>query len=395
MENDMDTSLAEETQQSVQTLAADQFFFMSPYRSFTTSGCFARFSEPAAGGDAQDSIFQQKLAQAFASAKAKGIARPVMVGAIPFDTTQPSALFIPQSWQTFSRPAKQRSARYFNAGEMPNVTTQTFIPEQDHFMQMVERGAAKTATPEVDKVVLSRLIDIATDSDINSGVLLERLIAQNPASFNFHVPLPDGGALLGASPELLLRKEENRFSSLPLAGSARRQPDDMLDREAGNKLLASEKDRHEHELVTQAMKAVLEPRSRSLTLPDSPQLVTTPTLWHLATPIDGVAHDDENALSLACLLHPTPALSGFPHQVAKTLIAELEPFNRELFGGIVGWCDAEGNGEWVVTIRCARIHRNTVRLFAGAGIVPASSPLSEWRETGVKLTTMLNAFGLH
>ncbi|SCB93219.1 isochorismate synthase [Kosakonia oryzendophytica] len=391
----MDTSLAEETQQSVQTLAADQFFFMSPYRSFTTSGCFARFSEPAAGGDAQDSIFQQKLAQAFASAKAKGIARPVMVGAIPFDTTQPSALFIPQSWQTFSRPAKQRSARYFNAGEMPNVTTQTFIPEQDHFMQMVERGAAKTATPEVDKVVLSRLIDIATDSDINSGVLLERLIAQNPASFNFHVPLPDGGALLGASPELLLRKEENRFSSLPLAGSARRQPDDMLDREAGNKLLASEKDRHEHELVTQAMKAVLEPRSRSLTLPDSPQLVTTPTLWHLATPIDGVAHDDENALSLACLLHPTPALSGFPHQVAKTLIAELEPFNRELFGGIVGWCDAEGNGEWVVTIRCARIHRNTVRLFAGAGIVPASSPLSEWRETGVKLTTMLNAFGLH
>ncbi|MGG7445435.1 isochorismate synthase EntC [Kosakonia oryzendophytica] len=391
----MDTSLAEEIQQSVQTLAADQFFFMSPYRSFTTSGCFARFSEPAAGGDDREGAFQQKLAQAFASAKAKGIARPVMVGAIPFDTTQPSALFIPQSWQTFSRPAKQRSARYFNAGEMPNVKTQTFIPEQDHFMQMVERGAAKTATPEVDKVVLSRLIDIATDNNIDSGVLLERLIAQNPASFNFHVPLPDGGALLGASPELLLRKEENRFSSLPLAGSARRQPDDMLDREAGNKLLASEKDRHEHELVTQAMKAVLKPRSRSLTLPDSPQLVTTPTLWHLATPIDGVAHDDENALSLACLLHPTPALSGFPHQVAKKLIAELEPFNRELFGGIVGWCDAEGNGEWVVTIRCARIHRNTVRLFAGAGIVPASSPLSEWRETGVKLTTMLNAFGLH
>jgi anthranilate/para-aminobenzoate synthase component I len=62
----------------------------------------------------------------------------------------------------------------------------------------------------------------------------------------------------------------------------------------------------------------------------------------------------ENALTLACLLHPTPALSGFPHQAAKQLIAELEPFDRELFGGIVGWCDDEGNGEWVVTIRCAR-----------------------------------------
>ncbi|WP_342321664.1 isochorismate synthase EntC [Kosakonia sp. BYX6] len=391
----MDTSLAEDLQQSVKTLAADQFFFMSPYRSFTTSGCVARFSEPAAGGDAQESAFQQKLAQAFADAKVQGIANPVMVGAIPFDTTQPSALFIPQSWQTFSRPAKQRSARYFNSGAMPNVKAQKEIPGQDAFMQMVAKGAAKTATPEVDKVVLSRLIEIATDSPIDSGVLLERLIAQNPASFNFHVPLPDGGALLGASPELLLRKEQEHFSSLPLAGSARRQPDDMLDREAGNKLLASAKDRHEHALVTQAMKTVLAPRSQSLTLPDSPQLVTTPTLWHLATPIEGTALAGENALTLACLLHPTPALSGFPHEVAKKLIAELEPFNRELFGGIVGWCDAEGNGEWVVTIRCARIHNNNVRLFAGAGIVPASSPLGEWRETGVKLTTMLNAFGLH
>ena len=183
--------------------------------------------------------------------------------------------------------------------------------------------------------------------------------------------------------------------SLPLAGSARRQPDDMLDREAGNRLLASEKDRHEHELVTQSMKKTLAPRSLQLTLPSTPQLITTPTLWHLATPIEGQAKAEENALTLACLLHPTPALSGFPHEAAKQLIAELEPFERDLFGGIVGWCDAEGNGEWVVTIRCARVKANSVRLFAGAGIVPASSPESEWRETGVKLSTMLKVFGLH
>ena len=260
---------------------------------------------------------------------------------------------------------------------------------------MVARAAELTATPQVNKVVLSRLIDIEAEQTLDSGALLERLVAQNPASFNFHVPLPDGGVLLGASPELLLRKEGAMFHSLPLAGSARRQPDDMLDREAGNRLLASEKDRHEHELVTQSMKKTLAPRSLQLTLPSTPQLITTPTLWHLATPIEGQAKAEENALTLACLLHPTPALSGFPHEAAKQLIAELEPFERDLFGGIVGWCDAEGNGEWVVTIRCARVKANSVRLFAGAGIVPASSPESEWRETGVKLSTMLNVFGLH
>ena len=391
----MDTSLAEEKTQTMPTLAPDSFFFMSPYRSFTTSGCFARYAEPAIDGDSPDSPFQQKMLSLFADAKSQGIANPVMVGAIPFDTRQPSSLFIPQSWQSFSRTAKQQSSRYFTAHPSLNVVERKSIPEQDFFEDMVARAAALTSTPEVDKVVLSRLIDITTDANIDSGALLERLVAQNPASYNFHVPIEDGGVLIGASPELLLRKEGERFSSLPLAGSARRQPDDVLDREAGIRLLASEKDRHEHELVTQAMKTVLRDRSRELQLPSSPQLVTTPTLWHLGTPFEGKANAQENALTLACLLHPTPALSGFPHQVARKLIAELEPFDRELFGGIVGWCDAEGNGEWVVTIRCAKLLRNHVRFFAGAGIVPASSPVAEWRETGAKLSTMLNVFGLH
>jgi len=392
---EMETSLPEEIQHAVTPLAADSFFFMSPYRSFTTDGCFCRVSQPVQGGDDLNGDFQQAVARAFADARAAGITKPRLVGAIPFDTTQPSALFIPERSRSFSRTDKQHTARY--AAGMPSlqVLVREEIPAQEGFMSMVSRAAALTATPKVDKVVLSRLIELATDRHVDTGAMLERLIAQNPASFNFHIPLPDGGVLLGASPELLLRKEGSYFSSLPLAGSARRQPDDVLDREAGNRLLASEKDRHEHELVTQAMKAVLSPRSLDLTLPPSPQLVTTPTLWHLATPIEGRAKPQENALSLACLLHPTPALSGFPHHIAKTLIADLEPFERELFGGIVGWCDDEGNGEWVVTIRCARVRENQIRLFAGAGIVPASSPLSEWRETGVKLSTMLNVFGLH
>ncbi|EAN4946300.1 isochorismate synthase EntC [Salmonella enterica] len=391
----MDMSLAEDAQETRATLAPDRFFFMSPYRSFTTSGCFSRYTEPAAAGDSPDSPFQQKLRQQFAEAKSQGIANPVLVGAIPFDTRQPSSLFIPMEWQAFSRQEKQRTARYFTDHQSLTATARKAIPEQDAFEAMVARAAMLTATPDVDKVVLSRLIDITTDVEVDSGALLERLVAQNPVSYNFHVPLADGGVLLGASPELLLRKEGERFSSLPLAGSARRQPDDVLDREAGNRLLASQKDRHEHELVIQAMKQILRDRSTELQLPSSPQLIATPTLWHLGTPFEGKANVEENALTLACLLHPTPALSGFPHQVAKKLIAELEPFDRELFGGIVGWCDAEGNGEWVVTIRCAKLRGNQVRLFAGAGIVPASSPVGEWRETGVKLSTMLNVFGLH
>ncbi|OZT16958.1 chorismate-binding protein, partial [Serratia marcescens] len=99
--------------------------------------------------------------------------------------------------------------------------------------------------------------------------------------------------------------------------------------------------------------------------------------------------------SLACLLHPTPALCGMPTAQAHALIGKLEPFDRGLFGGIVGWCDDEGNGEWVVTIRCGTVDGNRVRLFAGAGIVEDSSPESEWHETGTKLSTILRAFGIN
>lgn len=393
----MDTLLAEEPQKKELTPCADSFFFMSPYRSFATKGCFARLECSAQDGANLQGNLQTQLREAFERAKKQGIKNPVVVGAIPFDSRQPSALFIPESWQSFSRTQRQEEASLSKTVSQPGIAARQAIPEQEEFMSMVAHAATATSQPDIDKVVLSRLIDIETDALVDIDALLNGLIAQNPASFNFHVPLPDGSSLIGASPELLLRKDGNAFSSLPLAGSARRDTSDAArDKLIGESLMNSTKDRHEHNLVTNAMKAVLHPRSCYLALPDQPQLITTPTLWHLATPIEGEVKDtQDNALSMACLLHPTPALSGFPHDAAQRLIAELEPFDRELFGGIVGWCDEQGNGEWVVTIRCARVAKNQVRLFAGAGIVPASSPESEWRETGVKLSTMLNVFGLN
>ncbi len=388
----MDTSLAGERCDAAATLSSDSFFFMSPYRSFTTRGCFMRLETPAADGAARHGVFQTALRNAFDRARRQGIARPIVVGAIPFDTRKPSALFIPESYSETARGCYS----LIDNSAAPRVMSREALPDEETFMAMVARAAALTATPAVSKIVLSRLIDITTEQAPDSLALLARLVAQNPASFNFHVPLPDGGALLGASPELLLRKDGNTFSSLPLAGSARRHADAAQDKSAGQALLCSAKDRHEHELVTQAMRDVLAPRSQRLAMPGAPELITTPTLWHLATPVEGETRfADDNALSLACLLHPTPALSGYPHEAAKAYIAELEPFDRELFGGIVGWCDADGNGEWAVTIRCARLRENQVRLFAGAGIVPASDPASEWRETGVKLSTMLHVLGLH
>lgn len=370
------------------------FIFTSPWRSIATQGCYITVTAPVTDGDALNGDFQQQLRRHFASAKKQGIAQPILVGAIPFDVTQPAALFIPESHQRFNRADLQAALPAAQA-PLPQVRRRAAVPEHDVFTAMVAQAVAATQRGELDKVVLSRLMDIVTEQSVDIPALMQRIVAQNPNSYHFHLPLPQGGSLVGASPELMLRKEGRDFSSCPLAGSARRDADAQRDRAAGDALMQSAKDRHEHKLVTDAMREVLHPRSRLLSVPAAPSLLTTATLWHLATQIDGEALDErENALSLACLLHPTPALSGFPHKRAQQLIQTLEPFDRQLFGGIVGWCDEQGNGEWVVTIRCGTVHGARVRLFAGAGIVADSQPESEWRETGVKLDTMLRAFGL-
>ncbi|TCV95143.1 isochorismate synthase [Biostraticola tofi] len=375
----------------------DRFFFMSPFKSLITEGCYRRISTPALGGDQLDGEFQQSIAQAMQAARAEGIERPLVVGAIPFDPASPSSLYVPRQWQFFDKQqARQQAARYPD-NPLPAVSQTRPLPAKPEFINMVAAAIEALRGGTLDKVVLSRLLDISTAGPADAAQLLARLVTQNSESYNFHLPLPDGSRLLGASPELLLRKQGNQLFSQPLAGSAKRHTDDAgLDAATARQLLDSTKDRYEHRLVTQAMNATLQSRCTALSVPERPECISTSTLWHLATSIEGQVKDPrDNALSLACLLHPTPALSGFPHQAAQTLLSQLEPFDRQHFGGIVGWCDDQGNGEWVIAIRCGHIQGCQVRLFAGAGIVPDSSPESEWRETGVKLTTMLHAFGMH
>ncbi|ACT06181.1 isochorismate synthase [Dickeya chrysanthemi Ech1591] len=387
----MSTLAATSSSLDARTLQHDDFLFLSPDNSLHARGCYAALSTAVADGGHLQSDVQQQVKTLFARARQDGIARPLLVGAIPFDKRQPARLFVPQQSRWFTRDTLQQAPLTAAPIRVRQIRE---VPEHDTFCQMVSAGVAATRSGELKKIVLSRLLDIDADQPLDSLHLFRQLNQQNPWSYNFHVPL-EQGALLGASPELLLHKQGNHIVSQPLAGSARRSDDPVEDQRLRRMLMASTKDRHEHRLVTDDIQQVLAPRCRALTIPDTPELLNTPVLWHLATRIQGEVLDaQENALSIACLLHPTPALCGVPFEAARDRIAQLEPFTRGLFGGIVGWCDDEGNGQWVVTIRCGEVRQNRVRLFAGAGIVPDSQPVSEWHETGVKLSTMLRAFGL-
>ena len=370
------------------------YLYMSAHKSIKAKGLVAKVSTPAFGEESERSEFQLAVTQAFNKARELGQENPILIGAIPFDLTQDSCLYVPSEYEFFDRndllhKEKQANASYSNLIEMAKS-----IPDEITFKRGVKQAIANFEHSDIQKAVLSRVYEVKTKEPVNTQKVLQNLLNQNPAGYHFKIPLNSNTDLIGASPELLLRKEGVKVFSNPLAGSAKRMADKEIDEQHASELKQSSKDNFEHKLVIDDVRNVLAPYCDSLDAPHQPELMSTSRMWHLSTQIKGeLKHADLSVLTLACQLHPTPAVCGYPTRLAKKLIDLVEPFERGLFTGMVGWCDAQGNGEWVVTIRCGTVSHDQVRLFAGAGIVEASSPDAEWLETQAKLATMMDAFG--
>jgi isochorismate synthase len=316
----------------------------------------------------------------------------ILSGAIPWDPAAPAHLVV-------AGAAEVAGPLHLWADDVAPVLAGTPritpVPPPAAYVAAVTAGVGEIGAGALEKVVLARALDVVADAPIAVGALLRNLAAADPRALVFAVDLPGGGVLAGASPELLVRRHGGEAHALPLAGSAARHPDPVEDGRRAAALLRSAKDRAEHAVVVDAVAAALAPWCDALDVPAGPELVRTSTLWHLATPVRGrLADPATTSLDLAAALHPTPAVCGAPTAAARAAIARLEPFERGWYAGAVGWQDADGNGEWAVTIRCAEIRGSALRLWAGAGIVAASDPAAELAETEAKCRTLLAAMGL-
>src|SRR5699024_542201 len=141
--------------------------------------------------------------------------------------------------------------------------------------------------------------------------------------------------------------------------SAARSGDPAVDHDRTRRLLGSGKDRREHRYVVEAIADTLAPLCRNLHVPDEPDLQATASMWHLRTRIEGELRNsvpdamaDNASAALAALLHPTPAVCGTPRMAAMNLIETLETQERGFYAGTFGWCDAAGNGDWHLALRC-------------------------------------------
>jgi menaquinone-specific isochorismate synthase len=310
------------------------------------------------------------------------------VGALPFDPDREGQLVIParvlgecagRAWITEIGPAADATP---DTHDSPARFTVVATRSRDEWEAIVGRAIASIEDGELEKVVLAREVVVEADQAFDVRDILARLVHQQPGCF---VYASDG--LVGASPELLVRRTGNIVESRPVAGTAVAEGEESLLR-----LAASVKDTHEHLFVVDGILDALESVCTTLDAGD-PEVAVFGPIAHLATPVRGelAGPDAPDALALARLLHPTPAVGGTPRQAALDAIRELEGFDRGRYAGPVGWVDARGDGEWAIALRGAELDGTRARLVAGAGIVAGSDPAAEWAETQAKLEPMLRA----
>jgi len=317
----------------------------------------------------------------------------LVFGALPFDLRRPAALLTPDRVHRSLSPA---------GGELPAVRIAEAVPDLAEHRSRVEAVLRLLRDPEnpLQKVVLARALRLVADAPMDPLSILARLAAADPEATAYLADLSpaghDGVVLVGASPELLVARDGDQVICQPFAGSAARSADPAADAAAGAALAASGKNRHEHRLVVDTIADALAPLCGDLDVAAEPQLSSTAALWHLRTPIRGTLRDKSTtAMDLALALHPTPAVGGVPTALAVDTIAAVEG-DRGFYAGAVGWCDATGDGRWMVALRGAELSadRRSALARAGGGIVAESDPDEEVAETTAKFRTVLTALGV-
>lgn len=323
---------------------------------------------------------------------------PVAFVAIPFVGTEPLLAIVPEV--TVTRAGDECSVTTVGEGELafPSFPPPTLSDPPSSYRLVssrppkdwrlaVEEAVRRLTAGEIGKVVLAREVVVEAESPFSQVAALQHLRRSYPSAYRFVI---DG--FLGASPELLVGRDGREVHARPLAGTLPRKVDVVADQAQMTALLHSEKNRSEHRYLSDMMRETLAPFCTRLDVPLAPEVVSLANVHHLATPVHGVLTDPgTSVLELVAALHPTPAVAGVPTAAAIDVIAELEQMDRGRYAGAVGWVDADGNGSFAVAIRCAQLRGDRAQLYAGCGIVAASSPERELEETQWKLQPMLTA----
>ncbi len=272
----------------------------------------------------------------------------------------------------------------------PGIVSRKRTTSKADWQRSVTAATDRIAAAELRKVVLAQALETRLASPLSVPDLLSRLGETYPDCFRFLFEPTDGSTgFFGATPERLVSLRGRTVETGALAGTTGRGEMPEEDEWLAAELLADEKNVHEHELVSDAIRNQLAPFAASIRSGER-GVRRLATVQHLETPITAELDTDEHVLTLVEALHPTPAVGGLPPKRALSTIRDTEPFERGWYAAPVGWFDAAGYGSFAVAIRSALAREDVVTLFAGVGIVGDSDPDREWDEAQLKYRPILD-----
>lgn len=251
------------------------------------------------------------------------------------------------------------------------------FPDRADWTRLIERATGAIAAGELDKVVLARATDLRFSDPLSAGAILAASRRVNHHCFHFLLVTDACTAFLGSSPERLWRRRGHQLRTEALAGTVASHPCESQAQHYADWLMQDDKNQRENMLVVDDICQRLQDDVQSLeVLP--PQVIRLRKVQHLRRCIWGNLRAPDDARCLH-LLQPTAAVAGLPRAAARQFIEQHEPFDREWYAGSAGYL-SRSHSEFCVSLRSAKISGETLRLYAGAGIVRGSDPEQEWQE---------------
>lgn len=338
-------------------------------------------------------------------------ARPRLLGGMSFDQLPPtgshwsefpaSYFFLPKSqittdgddtWYTAIGPAQELTSNSRKkVGHLPTVLDSCHEPNRTEWNEQVIRSRTEIRNDAYSKVVLAQALDLQLSDTVSLPPLVKTLQRENPNCFISAFKPTKSAVFVAATPERLVTRENTKLRTDALAGSSKRGDTDGTDKRLSNQLEASQKNRHEHALVVEAITDELDRFGGAITIGDR-RVFRLQTVQHLHTPIEVQYDQAPHILEVVKALHPTPAVGGLPRDAANEAIQRIESIDRGWYAAPIGWHDANGNGSFAIGIRSGIFREKSARLFAGAGIVANSDPAEEWNELQLKYEPLLSCF---
>jgi len=266
------------------------------------------------------------------------------------------------------------------------VVSRQDLPNKRQWATLVESAIEYKAL--IPKVVLSRQTELVCEQKVNQWDLINQWQEANPNSFHFAFQFSKNHAFIGCSPERLFSREKNSLKTEALAGTVNRGREPREDAILRQSLLSDKKIDRENYLVQEFIVSNLK-RLKAQVSCSEPHVMQLRNVQHLRVEINAKLNARTSDAQLLHKLHPTPAVGGSPKLPALQFINDKEHYNRGWYAGTVGYLRPD-KSDFSVAIRSALLSNNSIKLFAGAGIVIGSIADQEWQELENKIHTILD-----